>query len=454
VPLHGDTSLFQLFRAAAGIVVSVMLVACRGFAPSPSGPSASAVDGFPSGGKPVTPIRHVLVIVQENRTPDNLFQGIPGADIAHEAIDSRDQPVPLHEVSLKTLWDLPHSHEAFLTDYDHGKMDGFDAGFSPRDYLRPFGYAPESEVAPYHEMAKRYVFADRMFQTNQGPSYPAHLYFVSGTAGDKTLAPYKVSSEAYDQAGQSVFPGCNARKGTYVDTIDPFNGAAGPHPFPCFDHPVLSEFIDAKNLSWRYYQPRRGAGRWEAMDSYSQVRYGPQYKNVIWPSQTILSDIKRGRLANLSWVIPNPLWSDHAGHIGGTQGPAWVAAIVNAIGESTYWKSTAIFVTWDDWGGWYDHVAPRIYNHYELGFRVPLVVVSAYAKRAYVSKKQHEFGSILAFIEETFGIPKGALHSTDRRADDLMDAFDFDQRPREFSKIDAPPFHPTGADTSPEDEDP
>ena len=117
-------------------------------------------------------------------------------------------------------------------------------------------------------------------------------------------------------------------------------------------------------------------------------------------------------------------------------GPDWVASVVNAIGESPYWNSTAIFIVWDDWGGWYDHVQPQQFdNYYELGFRVPLVVVSPYAKRGYVSKVQHEFGSILAFSEETFGIPKGSLGTTDVRADDLSDCFDFTQRPRTFTPI-------------------
>ncbi len=99
-------------------------------------------------------------------------------------------------------------------------------------------------------------------------------------------------------------------------------------------------------------------------------------------------------------------------------------------------------MTWDDWGGWYDHVPPPIINRYELGFRVPLLVISPYAKRGYVSKVTHEFGSILAFSEEAFGIPKGALKATDRRADDLMDGFDFTQGPRAFVPIKAPPFYP------------
>jgi phospholipase C len=138
-----------------------------------------------------------------------------------------------------------------------------------------------------------------------------------------------------------------------------------------------------------------------------------------------------------------------------------VAAVVNAIGKSKYWASTAIFITWDDWGGWYDHVAPPIESPYSLGFRVPLVIVSPYAKRGYVSKQQHDFGSILVFVEKTFGIPKGALHSSDRRSDDLMDAFDFTQKPRKFEPIKAPRFEPgrdagadRGADTDVQDEDP
>jgi phospholipase C len=152
-------------------------------------------------------------------------------------------------------------------------------------------------------------------------------------------------------------------------------------------------------------------------------------------------------------VIPDGAHSDHPGSGGHDKGPSWVAAVVNAVGMSSFWKNTAIFVTWDDWGGWYDHVRPPIENGYELGFRVPLVVISPYAKRAYVSKVQHEFGSILAFSEETFGIPKGAHNATDARADDLMDAFDFGQQPRKFVPIKAPPFHPSAGEGA-SDEDP
>lgn len=426
------------------LILSTVLASCGGGSsafPAP-GPVREPTKGLsPDFHHWKTPIRHVLIIYQENRTADYLFQGVPGADISKTGIDSHGKIVPLHEVSLAGGYDLPHAHTAFITDYDNGKLDGFDKNLPPNRHLRPFGYAPMSEVKPYFEMATQYVFADHMFQSNEGPSFPAHLYIVTGTA--KATNRYEVAGNPYDKlTHDGVAGGCDAPKSTVVETIDPQYGSSGPTPFPCFEHTALSDFLDAKGISWHYYQSHLGAGRWAPFDAIRHVRYGPDYKNVIVPSTRVLDDIAKGRLSGVSWVIPRASWSDHAGHARTAEGPAWVAAIVNALGKSAYWRDTAIFVTWDDWGGWYDHVAPPIDNYYELGFRVPLIVISPYAKKGYVSKAQHEFGSILAFTEEVFGIPKGALHSTDRRADDLMDAFDFTQKPRPFKHIIAPKFRP------------
>jgi phospholipase C len=156
---------------------------------------------------------------------------------------------------------------------------------------------------------------------------------------------------------------------------------------------------------------------------------------VIAPPSAVLSDVSRGQLANVVWVTPTGKASDHAGVTNGT-GPSWVASVVNAIGESSYWNDSVIFVTWDDWGGWFDHVRPPQYNSYELGFRVPLIVISPYAKAHYVSHVRYEFGSILKFTEETFGL--GSMHTTDARADDLSDCFDFSQKPLPFQAVRAP----------------
>jgi phospholipase C len=401
-----------------------------------------------------TPIKHVVIIVQENRSTDYLFQGIHGADIATYGVDYAGQRVPLRPISLTAPYDLQHGHSSFFRDYNDGKMNGFDAGMSGEKHLRPFGYAPESEVQPYHDMARQYVLGDHMFQTNRGPSFPAHLYLVSGTAGDSTMAGYRVEGNAFDAKTQQSRPGgCASPLYIRVDVVSIKNGAEGKSHRPCFDHAVLSDFLDAKGITWRYYQQGKGPGRWHALDAMEHVRWGKDFQYVIPSSAQVLSDIAAGDLAGVSWVMPAANWSDHAGKHGTDKGPAWIAAIVNAIGKSHYWDSTAILVIWDDWGGWYDHVAPPTRNYDELGFRVPLLVISPYAKKAYVSKVQHEFGSLLAFVEKAYGIPHGALKSTDWRADDLSDCFDFKQKPRQFVPIKAPPFKPL-IDQYSYDEDP
>ena len=399
-----------------------------------------------------SPIQHIVIIVQENRTPDYLFQGVLGADIAKTAIDAHGHVVPMKPMSLAAPYDLDHGHGAWVRDYDGGKMDGFGKNLNrtQKQGGGPFRYAPRSEVEPYHEMAIQYVFADRMFQTDQAGSFPSHQYLVSGTASALPVTPFNDSSDPYDsQTGEKADAGCDARKNTVVDTINPNNGAPGPTPFPCFERPVLSDLLDQQGVAWRYYQNHLGPGLWHAFDAISHVRYGKDYANVVTPPETVLADARHGRLPGVSWVMPaDAKHSDHAGSES-AEGPSWVAAVVNAIGQGPEWNSTAIFITWDDWGGWYDHVPPHQFgNYFELGFRIPLVIISPYAKQGYVSHVQHEFGSILAFSEETFGIPKGSLHTTDVRSDDLMDSFDFSKSPRPFAKIKAPPFHPAKGPSS------
>jgi phospholipase C len=157
--------------------------------------------------------------------------------------------------------------------------------------------------------------------------------------------------------------------------------------------------MNGRGITWRYYEEFGGSGQWHAVDALEDIREGRSYANVIWPSKRILHDVAAGKLQDVTFVTPRASASDHAGQNNGT-GPSWIASIVNAIGESPYWKDTAIVVIWDDWGGWYDHVAPHVYNSFELGFRVPMIVISPYAKPGYVSHVTYEFGSILKFIEK------------------------------------------------------
>ncbi|MBV8282574.1 MAG: hypothetical protein JO347_11005 [Candidatus Eremiobacteraeota bacterium] len=223
---------------------------------------------------------------------------------------------------------------------------------------------------------------------------------------------------------------CGGPPNTLVRMIDPAGSEATTMP-PCFDHPTLGDLLDAKNVSWKYYTPSIG-GLWVGPDAIAHIRNGADWSKVILPQTKILQDISFGQLPAVSWVIPTGLASDHPLGTDGS-GPAWVASIVNAVGESQYWSNTAIIITWDDWGGWFDHVPPQILSSYELGFRVPMVIVSPYAKPAYVSHQQHEFGSILHYIEDNWGL--GTLGYTDARADDLADCFNYSQAPIPFTPI-------------------
>ena len=393
-------------------------------------------------------IQHVVVIFQENRTPDNLFHDpvliSRGADIATSGVNSHGQVIQLGQVDLANYYDARHSHVDFVNMYDGGKMDGADlipivCGKGVTNCPPPnpqFMYVNPADVQPYFQLAEQYTFGDRMFQTNQGPSFPAHQFIISGTS-----APTATSDLfAAENLSGSPPAGCIALSGTTVYMIDP-SGNESSAQYPCFEHPTLTDLLDANGVSWRYYAPSAGS-IWTGPDAIQHICQpqsqggqlvctGSAWSNVIIPQTQVLTDISNNQLAGVTWVIPDSPASDHPG--ASTDGPSWVGSIVNAIGNSPYWSHTAIFVTWDDWGGWYDHVAPKVINSYEYGFRVPLIVVSPYAKSGYISHNTHDFGSFLKFVEEVYRLP--SLGYADAPADDLSDCFDFRQTPRLFQTI-------------------
>jgi len=373
-----------------------------------------------------------------------LFHGLPGADIANSGTNSTGQTIPLARASLVSNYDLDHSHVAFIAMYDGGKMDGADnilvmcannaSGCPPAN--PQFKYVNPSEVQPYFQLAEQYTFGDRMFQTNQGPSFPAHQFIISGTSADTATSNLFAAENPIlpaNAAPTDENAGCNAPVGTLVNMIDP-SGVESFQKYPCFEHPTLTDSLDVQAVDWRYYAPSAPhASIWVGPDAIRHIRSGGDWNKVILNQTQVLTDIANVQLPQVSWVIPSGQASDHAESNEGT-GPSWVASIVNALGNSPYWSNTAIIITWDDWGGWYDHVAPpSILNSYEYGFRVPLIVASPYAKRGYVSHVTHDFGSILKFIEEVFKLP--SLGYADARSDDLSDCFDLTQVPSTFKPI-------------------
>jgi phospholipase C len=205
---------------------------------------------------------------------------------------------------------------------------------------------------------------------------------------------------------------------------------------------TLGDELDHAGLSWRFYsswygEPSSGFGAvWSSYQAVKHIYDGPDWANIVTPQKRFLTDVGHGKLANFTWITPVCHNSDHT-NCGGGYGPSWVAALVNAVGESKFWDSTAIFVQWDDWGGLYDPAPPPFKDYDGLGFRVPLLAISPYAKRNYVSHVQYETASVLRFAEDLFGLSQ--LAAADRRATSpAADCFDFSHKPRAFIPIKAP----------------
>lgn len=198
--------------------------------------------------------------------------------------------------------------------------------------------------------------------------------------------------------------------------------------YPCFDISTLSDLLEAKGLPWRYYAVPEGQGGyiWSIFDAISHIRNGPEWTTNISSPQNFISDIQTGKLVDFSWVTPLLADSEHPPRNICT-GENWTVSQINAIMNSPYWSSTAIFVTWDDWGGYYDHVPPPSVDYFGLGIRVPMIMISPYVKAQIVIHTQYEFASVLKFAEETFGLR--TLTQRDAQANDMMDAFNFNQQP-------------------------
>jgi len=297
-------------------------------------------------------------------------------------------------------------------------------GFAEEGSLLPYSYISPTEIAPYWTLAQEFTLGDRMFQSNSGPSFVAHQYMIAGQSGNASENP-----------SGSIW-GCDAPAGDTVQLVGP-NGTDLPGVYPCFDYQTMADLLDAKGVTWRYYAPGPTTDQYFILSAYQairHIRFGPDWtNNVIAPETTVLTDIAGGHLAQVSWVVPAFNNSDHPG--APPQGTAWVASIVSAIGQSQYWNSTAIFISWDDWGGWYDHVPPPQIDAMGLGFRVPVIVVSPYARHGYVSHVTHEAGGFLRYMEEVYGL--GSLGTRDAASDDFGDCFDYTQTPAKFTPVPA-----------------
>jgi phospholipase C len=433
---RGTGSSRRIAWVAASLTACAVLAACgpRASAPAlaPAGIGANARDASWEAAAPtgLGAIQHVVVIVQENRSFDDLFQGFPGANTVSSGLNSKGQTIPLQPIPLEAPWNIDHEAKEFFQACDGAprgrncKMDGFDKettfGTHPPANLQ-YAYVPHSETKPYFDIAKQYVLADNMFPSQLDESFESHQYIIAAQANRAVDGP----------VGEY---GCGDPSAMVLTLLR--DRHYGPRESPCFTTPTIGSELDAKALPWRYYaaNPSDLGALWSAYRASSYVFNGPDWTaDVINPSAVVLKDIGKGHLAAVTWVTPTCKTSDHASCLS-NEGPDWVASVVNAVGESKFWNSTAIFIMWDEWGGWYDHVPPPYLDYDGSGIRVPLMVVSAYAKKHYVSHVQYEHGSILKFIEDTFGLAR--LARSDTRANSPAgDCFDFSAPPRQFVPI-------------------
>jgi phospholipase C len=200
--------------------------------------------------------------------------------------------------------------------------------------------------------------------------------------------------------------------------------------------PTIADEADAAGLSWRYYTypPLADGGIWSAYQNIKHIYEGSDWtSDVITPASEFFADVAAGQLANITWITPTCENSDHPACTKRT-GPAWVTRLVDAIGKSQFWPSTAIFIIWDDWGGFFDPAAPSYEDYDGPGFRIPMLVISPYAKKGYVSHIHFETASVLRYIEDNFGLVR--LAAADARASDpAYDALDYTAKPRRFIKL-------------------
>ncbi len=480
--------------------LSLVLVACIAFAgcarSSPTNPGIPAIPSAQTrveGNAPRSPITHIVFIVQENRTLDEIFGGpkpFPGADAASTG-KTTTGTIPLNEISLAGGDDPSNYHPQWLQACNApspppfpvgGKspcrMNGLNIAASPAPGYTPsagvstlYSYVDYSETKPYWDIASKYALGDRFFMGHNSESYTAHQFIFSAQSNNTVDAPqFPAGTDCSVLYAKCAYVpwGCDSPSGTTTYTIDPITGkesATPSGPFPCYgpgsplpnvSYRSMADLVDAKGLSWRLYAHSL-CSNINGLDVNGTIRYSSRWPTVVnmskchtilrtvYPTpvntknfrmteKTILNDVAgpKGYLANVTWVLPGPLNSDHPGIPLGKCGPNWVARVVNAIGQSKYWNSTAIFIFWDDWGGFYDHVPPYVVRDQQgPGFRVPLLVVSPYARRGVIHVNS-EFATLLKFTENTFGL--GSLGATD--ASPYLNTAQFT---RQFFNLSAPP---------------
>jgi phospholipase C len=398
-----------------------------------------------------TPIKHIVFIIKENRTYDTYFGKYPGADGATTGKTLDGRTVPLTPAPDTMTGPIVHGFWSGLYSVDGGRMDGFNAIDGGHD-LQSYVTMDRASIPAYWAYADRFVLGDHFFTSMYGPTHPEHLYTIAaqsaGIMDNKAQTAPSPGRYCDDPLAYSPSFPPDLSKQTLRQIIDLENHIVDKSPGnlrkiesyavsirDCLKIKVLPEELQAAGIDWKFYSdPVFPIG--DVMREIKAVRYGPMWNNVV-PSLSFLHDIKSGNLAQVSWVNPPAPYNEHPILPRRVQsvcaGENWTVAVMNALQRSPDWRSTAVVLVWDDFGGFYDHVTPPQYDILGLGARTPALFLSPWTVHGdnklggSVDDHTYEFSSVLRFIEEIFHVP--AMNERDRQADPLSNAFDFSQKP-------------------------
>lgn len=343
--------------------------------------------------QPANRIEHILFLIQENHSFDNYFGTFPGADGIPVELRLPLHPggpprIPPFHFSFALGHDIDHSWQTAHAAMNNGKMDGWI--FAERT-LDTLGYYDGIDLPNYWEYARHFTLADRFFSSLAGPSLPNHLYTVA------------------------------AQSGGIINNVQ-------TPPAGGFNFPTMVDLLGPSRVSWKYYDggDPEEFGLLNPLPGFKSFMNNKQLMTHLVPNAAYFRDLRNGTLPAVAWIIPNEEESEHP--VADIRVGMWyVTACVNALMKSPYWRNTVLVITWDDYGGFFDHVPPPQVDAYGYGPRVPAIIVSPYARPQYIDHTQYDFTSVLRYIEDRFHLH--ALTPRDQRATSLAAGLDLHQTP-------------------------
>jgi phospholipase C len=456
---------------------------------SPASPGATTL---PPGRNP---IKHIVFLIKENRSFNHYFGAYghdaegttEGGTLVCTGNPKHCHPGPAHKLTPavdQQPHDITHGFASGLYSIDGGRMDGYNiigsgedmSGYSimergPCDASK--GPSGEGCIPNYYAYADRFVLADHFFTSMYGPTFPEHLYTIAaqsdGIVDNKSTVDHPGSyctdptefTPHFPLSGPDALTPAQLKEimgyEDHVTETIPDNllkiSRFWKEIRTCINVKVLADELQKAHITWKYYAE---PDIWQnAMQAIDHVWNTPSMRSHVQDPTHFVDDIQAHRMPAVSWLVPPEPYNEHPGsNVSVCAGENWTVQHINAVMHSEYWKSTAIVVVWDDFGGFYDPVKPPHFDVMGLGPRTPALIISPYTKQGdspeggYVDHTDYEFSSVLAFIERTFGLDP--LTQRDKQASPLAGAFDFAHPDFQPLALDYRTNCPYGSDLTPE----